>query len=79
MAGSISVSISTIQMLHYLAKESLVLVSDLEALHNWPPTEDVDDGLLVCAQTLHGSPQRLAVSVGVEGIGCEYSGGALET
>lgn len=66
-------------MLHYLAEEGLVLVGNLEALHDWPPAEDVDDGLLVRAQALHGSPQSLAVSVGVEGIGSEYSGSALET
>lgn len=66
-------------MLHYLAIESLVLFGNLEALHDWPAAEDVDDGLLVRAQALHSAPQGLAVSVGVEGIGREYSGGALET
>lgn len=60
-----------------LAVSGLEGLGDLQALDDAATGEDIDDGLLVSAEALHGLPQGGGIGLRIKGLSRVHRGGAL--
>ena len=63
--------------LAYLAIVGLESLGDLQTLDDAASAEDVDDGFLIGADSLHRLAEGLGIRSGVEGLRWVHRGGAL--